>query len=145
MKATHLAMVFVIAALTGCGEADVEHFQPPPEEPEAEDFKLSTGVMPLLSNSTNRCTGCHNATTMASGLDLDQPASLVYEALIQGGLLEQSAYGEDVNLTFPEQSLFVQAGLRNANFAHAGNKFFDDGDYTHLTLLGWVKDGALDN
>lgn len=138
--------VLFSALLGACGEASLQIDEPPPEQPEADDFTLTTGVMPLLSNETNHCTSCHNATALQSGLNLDATPVEVRNNLLAGGLLEQASYGQDINVDYPEQSLFVQAGLPGANFAHASQKFFqDEDDFSYKTLLGWVADGAPEN
>lgn len=144
MKAIHLLAISALAlGLGACGEASLEQFEPTPTPPEATDFTLRTGVIPVMQ--AKNCIGCHNASQHASNLDLDVPPAQVYENLIAGGAKEAASYGEDVNLTYPEKSLLCEAGLTGATFAHAGQKFFEADDPGYQTLLGWVVNGALDD
>lgn len=139
------ALVVLAAALTlvACGEANVEHYEPAPENPPATDFTLRGGVVSVIEEQG--CISCHDALSFNSMLDLDVPAAQLRENLLVGGAKEASAYGQDINVEYPEQSLLVLAPLSDSTFAQHPKYFGSIDDPGYQTLLGWVANGALDD
>lgn len=129
--------------VAGCGEASLEQTEPGPEGPEVTDFTLRTGVVPLLTELG--CTSCHNATAFNSQLDLEVAPAVLRQNLLDGGAKEASAYGQDINVDFPDQSLLVLAPLTGSAFAQHPKYFGDVSDPGYQTLLGWIANGALDD
>lgn len=130
-------------AIAGCGEASLQQFEPPPEQPPVTDFTLTTGVAPLVTDKG--CTSCHNATLFNSQLDLDVGPAQLRLNLLAGGAKEAASYGQDINVDFPEQSLLVLAPLTGSSFGQHAKYFGDTNDPGYQTWLGWIENGALED
>lgn len=129
-------------ALGACGEAGLTMYEPDPEDGVA-DVTLRAGVMPVLDQ--HACRGCHNATQLASNLDLDLEADPLWDVLMAGGLREAASYGQVVNDAVPAESLLLLAPLPDSSFAHTPKVFSGESDAGYRTILGWIENGALND
>jgi len=138
--------VSLLVLVAGCGEASLQQFEPPPEQPPVTDFTLTSGVAPVVMDQG--CTSCHDAVQFNSQLDLDVAPAQLRLNLLAGGAKEASTYGDviDLDLDEAELSLLLLAPLAGSSFAtHPTKPFGSTSDPGYQTWLGWITNGALED
>ncbi len=102
------------------------------------------------------CTNaaCHSSVS-AGGLFLgvkpgetedEATRTLVYQSLMEGGLIEQAGNGEVVDLEVPEASTILTKATGLDRFGnsvpHAGGALWTQADDAYLLVLAWIEAGA---
>ncbi len=123
--------------LQGAPYGDEPPPPPPPPEPEyPPNVDFATDVYPLFAERT--CTGCHNATTLAAGMNLTGTPYEVYQQLTN------PAY-QRVVVGDPEASyLYKKPNAYYLEVVHEGGKPIPNREDPFARYVGgWIYQGAL--
>ena len=134
--------------LAACGEADVEHHSPDDGVPTPRDISFASGIQPLIQSDVElNCDTCHAGGTPQNGLDLGGDATTLHAALMAGGTRQAQAYGLVVDLSTPESSMLLTFPDSGNETIPAHPKYWNSAspDDRYLTLLEWIRAGALNN